>query len=113
MTAKSIWTIQLATVLAGVVIPFFALKGENSPHLLIERGAQLIRAGEYVRAEDALRSALAALGNHKDVDWFVATADLGTTFYYCGRLVEAESAFRRALEVWPNLPEGSRPDASA
>jgi tetratricopeptide (TPR) repeat protein len=113
MTAKSTRTIRVITVLAGIAIPFtFPLRADEAPYVALERGAQLILAGKYDQAEDALRSGLKRLDGALDNRFYTATANLGATFYYRGRFAEAQSTFRRALQVWSRLPVVSRPDAS-
>src|SRR5436190_6078416 len=105
MAAKSTLVSRVITILVGIGIPFtFPLHGDDLPDAAIERGTQLVRAGKYDQAENALRSALKRLEDGSSIGFFTATSNLGATFYYRGRFTEAESTFRRAVEVWRGIP---------
>ena len=57
MAARSRRAIRIMAVLAEVAILLgLPLRGDEPPDLLVERGLELIRAGKYERAENALRS---------------------------------------------------------
>src|SRR5947209_12634881 len=114
MTPGPILALRALTLLAGIAIQFtFPLKAEEAPLLAIERGTQLIDAGKYELAENALHSALRHLDGASDLTLFTATANLGAAFYYRGRLTEAESTYQRAVEIRRRLPATNRPDVSA
>ena len=75
---------------------------EPPPSAEVDQGIKSFEAGDYAAAQASFEAAI-----KKNPKNFIALSNLGLTLEKAGKPVEAEKAYKRALEIRPNLVQAA------